>query len=104
MNTRVLIRCVVISLAIALVVPALTFQVGAPIGPDGAPMSPVGLTPSTVPFPEFRELFGLEKYRYMFTAGSWLWWLYLKHSAIYFLIAFVSSLGVSIWNTKQRDA
>ena len=104
MNRRVFVRCIVVSLAIALVVPALTFEVGAPIGPDGTPISPVGLTPSTVPFPEFRQLFGLEKYRYMFTAGPWLWWLYFKHSIIYFLIALAASLGVSIWNAKQRDA
>ena len=102
MSSQTVVRCLVVSLVIALVAPLFLFDVVAFIGPDGAPMSSVGVDPFTTnQLPETRQLFGIEKYRYMFGAG-WLWVPYLKTSAINFLIAFVASLGVSIWNAWQR--
>ena len=102
MNARSLIRCFVVSLVIALVTPMFTFDVAAPVGADGALMPSVALErSSTTPFPEMRHLYGIEKYRYILATG-WLWPIYLKASAINFLIAFVASLAVSFWNKKQR--
>ena len=103
MSKRAVIRCVIVSLVIALVVPLFTFEVLATIGPDGMPSRSVSLDPSG-PLPEVRQLYGIEKYRYMFSTG-WIWLPFLKRSALYFLIAFAASLGVSAWNAKQgRDA
>src|SRR5258706_5141574 len=104
MTRRTLIRCLVVSVVIALITPLFMFVVIAPIGPDGNPL-PMMAFHSNDPMPshETRQLFGLEKYRYMFTGGwwrSWVWLIYLKESAWYFLIALVSSLAVCFWNAK----
>jgi len=91
-----------VSVVVGLVTPILIIDVIAPIGPDGVPISTAGLDLSgKTPLPEMRQLFGVEKYRYMFTTG-WLWVAYLRASVLYFLVAFVASLGVSVWNARQR--
>lgn len=101
MNILILIRCFVVSLIIGLSTPMFTIEVIAPIGPDGAPMLNIGVDPSSnTPLPEMRRLVGLEKYRYMLAAG-WLWQAYLRASVMYFIIAFVASFGVSVWNVLQ---
>jgi hypothetical protein len=100
MNRQAVLRCIVVSLVVALVTPLFTIDVIAPIGPDGAPTSTVGLDPAKG-LPEMRQLFGVEKYRYML-ASDWIWISYLRASTTYFLIAFVASLGVSVWNARQR--
>ena len=102
MSSRVFIRCAVVSVLIALVTPIFTApDIVAPVGPDGAPSPALVLSPSgTKRLPEMRELSGLEKYRYMVTSG-----LYSRESVLYFLVALVASLSVSIWNaTQRRDA
>lgn len=103
MNTRTLVRCFVVSLVIAIIVPIFDFDVVAFIGPDGNPiMSGVQLEPSGgTPLPPTRQLFGIEKYRYM-SGGGWVWVLYLKSSLMYFLISFVAGFSVSVWNARQR--
>jgi len=103
MSGRILIRCLIVSVAIALILPVFTFVVVAPIGPDGNPLPSMAIQPTgPTQFLETRELTGFEKYRYMFTNGSWWWWLiYLKASASYFLIALASSAGVCFWNAKR---
>src|SRR5882724_4658257 len=99
MNSRVLIRCAVVSVLIALIAPIFTSpDFLAPIGPDGVPKPALVATDSsTKPLPEMRELSGLEKYRYMIATG-----LYSRESVPYFFVALVASLIISLWNAKQR--
>ena len=104
MTMPTLLRCFIVSLAIALVVPIFTFNVIAPVDSTGSPIASVPMGPGDVVIPETRQLFGIEKYRYIFST-TFVWEPYLKAVAEFFLAAFVASVVASAWNhRKRRDA
>ena len=107
MTMPTLLRCFIVSVAIAVVAPIFTFVVIAPVDSTGSPIASVAMGPTTggaVVIPETRQLFGIEKYRYIFST-PFFWDLYLKAVAEFFLAAFVASVAASAWNQrKRRDA
>jgi hypothetical protein len=100
---RMLARCFVVSLVIALVDPLINFVVIAPVNWRDTPSIPIpsGTSGSTIMIPDTRQLFGIEKYQYIFATGGVLE-LYMLASANVFVATLVAGLAVSVWNGRKR--
>jgi hypothetical protein len=93
----------VVSLVIALVDPLINFVFIAPVNWRESPsiQIPSGVAGSSVMVPDARQLFGIEKYQYIFATGRVLE-LYMLASANIFVAALVAVLAVSVWNGRKR--
>lgn len=103
MTMPTLLRCVIVSVAVAVTAPIFTFVVFAPVDSTGSPIASVPMGPATggtVVIPEMRQLSGIEKYRYIFST-PFIWEIYLRGVADFFFAAFVASVAASAWNGRK---